>query len=160
MIANEYGQPDGEISATHHEYRLARKLKLPTIVFLKGAKDDTRSAQVQALIAETKKDGYTYKRFYDREDLKPLMLQALQRTLAETFEIKASAAEISEGEQLIDAASTFESAVLADVAVGQLDQGVGRRLQPPYIGQCRRTGFSLCGRSVARPRVGSPWPVA
>ena len=30
MIANEYGQPDGEISATHHEYRLARKLKLPT----------------------------------------------------------------------------------------------------------------------------------
>lgn len=124
MIANEYGQPEGEISATHHEYRLARKLKLPTIVFLKGAKDDTRSAQVQALIAETKKDGYTYKRFHDREDLKPLMLQALQRTLAEAFQINASAAEISEGEQLIDAASTFESAVLADVAVGQLDQGL------------------------------------
>lgn len=89
-----------------------------------GAKDDTRSAQVQALIAETKKDGYTYRRFHDREDLKPLMLQALQRTLAEGFEIKASAAEISEGEQLIDAASTFESAVLADVAVGQLDPGL------------------------------------
>lgn len=121
MIANEYGQPDGEISATHHEYRLAQKLKLPTIVFLKGAKDDSRSAEVRALIAETKKDGYTYKRFHDREDLKPLMLQALQRTLAEAFEIKASAAEISEGEQLIDAASAFESTELTDVVVEQLD---------------------------------------
>lgn len=121
MIANEYGKPDGEISATHHEYRQAQKLKLPTIVFLKGAQDDARSAEVQALIAETKQDGYTYKRFHDREDLKPLMLQALQRTLAEAFDIKASAAEISEGEQLIDAASTFESTVLADVAVAQLD---------------------------------------
>ena len=35
MIANEYGHPDGEISATHNEYRRAQKLKLPTIVFLK-----------------------------------------------------------------------------------------------------------------------------
>jgi ATP-dependent DNA helicase RecG len=39
MAANEYGQPDGEVSATHHEYRLAQQLKLPTVVFLKGAKD-------------------------------------------------------------------------------------------------------------------------
>jgi len=121
MIANEYGQPDGEISATHHEYRRAQQLKLPTVVFLKGAKDDTRSAEVRALIAETKKDGYTYKRFHDREDLKPLMLQALRRTLAEAFGIQATSAEVSEGEQLIDAASTFESAVLPDVSVEQLD---------------------------------------
>lgn len=121
MIANEYGTPDGEVSATHHEYRLAQKLKLPTIVFLKGAKDDARSPEVRALIDETKKDGYTYKRFHDREDLKPLMLSALQRTLAEAFQIQATAAEKSEGEQLIEAASTFESAVLADVTVAVLD---------------------------------------
>lgn len=122
MIANEYGQPDGEISATHREYRLAQRLKLPTIVFLKGAKDDTRSPEVRALIAETKKDGYTYKRFHDREDLKPLMLQALQRTLAEIFGIQATAAEKSEGEQLIEAASTFESTVLSDIPIEMLDQ--------------------------------------
>ena len=121
MIANEYGRPDGELSATHHEYRLAQTLKLPTIVFLKGARDDSRSAEVRALIDEAKQDGYTYKRFHDREDLKPLMLQALQRLLAEAFGVSASAADISEGEQLIDAASSFESAVLADVDVAQLD---------------------------------------
>ena len=49
------------------------------------------------------------------------MLQALQRMLAQVFGIKVTAAEISEGEQLIEAASTFESAVLADVSVDQLD---------------------------------------
>lgn len=122
MIANEYGHPDGEISATHHEYRLARELKLPTVVFLKGAKDDTRSAEMKALIGETKKDGYTYKRFHDREDLKPLMLQALQRLLAEEFDQKATANEISEGEQLVESASAFEAAVLTDAAVEGLDQ--------------------------------------
>ena len=121
MIANEYGQPDGEISATHHEYRRAQQLKLPTVVFLKGAKDDTRSPEVRALIAETKKDGYTYKRFHDREDLRPLMLAALQRMLADEFRIRATAAEVNEGEQLIEAASTFESTVLADVSAEGLD---------------------------------------
>ena len=78
MIANEYGRPDGELSATHYEYRMAQELELPTVVFLKGAKDDARSAEMKSLIAETKKDGFTYKRFHDREDLKPLMLPTLR----------------------------------------------------------------------------------
>jgi len=121
VIANEYGQPDGEISATHHEYREAQKLKLPTIVFLKGARDDARSPQVQALIAETKKDGYTYKRFHDREDLKPLMLEALRRLLAEEFKIAATPAEVSESGNLIDAASAFESVVLPDLSGWELE---------------------------------------
>jgi predicted HTH transcriptional regulator len=122
IIANEYGRPDGEISATHHEYRRAQQLKLPTIVFLKGAKDDTRSKEVQALIDETKKDGYTYKRFHDREDLKPLMLQALRRTLVDEFKLKATAAEIGESENLIEAASAFEAAVITGPAADLLDQ--------------------------------------
>lgn len=122
MIANEYGYPDGGISATHHEYRLAQELKLPTIVFLKGAKDDARSAEIQELIAETKKDGFTYKRFHDREDLKPLMLQALQRLLAEEFELKATADEVTAGEQQVESASAFESAVLTDTGISALDQ--------------------------------------
>ena len=122
IIANEYGQPDGEISATHHEYRLAQTLKLPTVVFLKGAKDDTRSKEVQALIAETKKDGFTYKRFHDREDLKPLMLQALRRALVDEFKLKATPAEISESENLIEAASAFEAAVITGPVADLLDQ--------------------------------------
>ena len=121
IIANEYGQPDGELSATHLEYREAQKQKLPTIIFLKGAKDDTRSKEMRDLIAETKRDGYKYIRFHDREDLKPLMLAALQRALAEEFSLKVTSAERTESDNLIEAASPFESTVLRDTAIDTLD---------------------------------------
>ncbi|MFA5262540.1 MAG: ATP-binding protein [Opitutaceae bacterium] len=143
IIANEYGQPDGELSATHHEYRQAQELKLPTIVFLKGLKDDTRSPEVRALIAETKKDGYTYRRFHDREDLKPFMLESLRRTLAETYHLKATSAEVSESEQLIEAASTFESAVLADVS--------GKLLDEELLAEFNRQATGAGQKSDARP---------
>jgi len=124
MIANEYGGADGEISATHHEYRLAQKLKLPTVVFLKGTLDDTRSPEAQALMAEVKQDGFTYKRFHDREDLRPLMLEALRRMLAEAFALQATPDEVAEGEQQVEAASAFEGAVLADAFATGLDKGL------------------------------------
>lgn len=127
IIANDYGPPDGDLSATHHEYREAQKLKLPTVVFLKGAKDDARSTEMRALITEAKKDGYKYVRFHDREDLKPLMLAALRRALAEEFSLEATADEVTESQQLIDAASAFESAVLPDVPVRMLDSTLVQR---------------------------------
>lgn len=122
IIANEYGRVDGDLSATHHEYRLAQDLSLPTIVFLKGAEDAGRSAETLALIGEIKRAGHTYKRFHDREDLKPEMLRAIVRTLADEFDIHATDSEISEGEHQIECASAFESAVLKDVPVAALDQ--------------------------------------
>lgn len=124
LLANDYGTPDGDLSATHHEYRLAQTLKLPTIVFLKGRErsDTTRSTEIKAFIAEIKKAGHTYKRFDDREDLKPEMLRALIRTLKEDFGLTATSAEMSEGEHLIEAASVFEAAVLRDVPVTALNQ--------------------------------------
>lgn len=124
MIANEYGGADGEISAIHHEYRLAQELKLPTVVFIKGATDGARSPEAKALIAEVKQDGFTYKRFHDREDLRPLMLEALRRMLAEAFALQATPDEIAEGEQQVEAASAFESAVLTDALATSLDQGL------------------------------------
>ena len=124
MIANEYGGADGEISATHHEYRLAQELKLPTLVFLKGATDGGRSPEAKALIDEIKRDGFTYKRFHDREDLRPLMLEALRRMLAEAFAFQATPDEVAEGEQQVEAASPFETAVLTDAFVTGLDQGL------------------------------------
>jgi len=124
MIANEYGDADGEISAIHDEYRLAQQLKLPTIVFLKGATDGARSAEAKALIAEVKQDGFTYKRFHDREDLRPLMLEALRRMLAEAFALQATPDEVAEGEHQVEAASAFESAILTDALTTDLDKGL------------------------------------
>ncbi len=154
LIANEYGQPDGELSATHHEYREAQRLKLPTIVFLKGAKDDVRSAEMRALIEETRKDGYKYVRFHDREDLKPLMLDALRLALAEEFALRATPAEVNEGDRQVEAASVFEATVLADVTVEALDQdlvaGFNQRTAAKDVEQIRRMGGpALLSRGLA-----------
>lgn len=122
LIANEYGRPDGELSATHHEYRLAQELQLPTIVFLKGATDTGRTSETRALLEEIRGAGHTYKRFHDREDLKSEMLRAIVRTLADEYCIYATDAELSEGEHQIEAASAFETVVLSGVSVTALDQ--------------------------------------
>ncbi len=127
IIANEYGQPDGEMSATHHEYRLAQELKLPTVVFLKGATDGSRSPEAKALIAEIKQGGFTYKRFHDREDLRPLMLDALRRMLAEEFDLRATPDEVAEGEQQVEAASPFEAVIMEDVLATRLDDDLLNR---------------------------------
>src|SRR5262245_47059476 len=45
LIDVEYGKPSEDLSATHEEYRLAQNLKIPTLVFIRGAdskKDKTR----------------------------------------------------------------------------------------------------------------------
>ncbi len=115
LIAQEYGRPDGDLSATHHEYRLAQQMKLPTLVFVKGRGAISREAKTEALLAEIKKANHTYKRFHDREDLKPEVQRALLRTLKDDFGIEATAAEVAEGAHLIDIASSFEARVLPDV---------------------------------------------
>ena len=50
IIAAEYGALDGDLSATHHEYRLAQKLKLPTLVFLKGHDEHGRKPETRAFL--------------------------------------------------------------------------------------------------------------
>ena len=61
LIDVEYGKPSGDVSATHEEYRLAQELKIPTLVFIKGAdskKDAARENKTKEFIEETKRDGY------------------------------------------------------------------------------------------------------
>ena len=156
ILANEYGQPDGDLSATHHEYRMAQRLKLPTVVFLKGMQDAGRSQEVKDFIAEARKDGYKYVRFHDREDLKPQLIEALHRALSEEFNLKATAAEVSESKDLIEAASPFEAAVLADVPVETLDQKLvadfNDRTAASDVEQGRRSdGQALALRGLAIP---------
>lgn len=49
MIAEEYGAPDGDLSATHHEYCLSQQRKLPTLVFLKDQVGGARNPKTEAL---------------------------------------------------------------------------------------------------------------
>jgi predicted HTH transcriptional regulator len=148
MIANEYGGADGEISATHHEYRLAQELKIPTVVFLKGATDGSRSPEAKALIAEVKRDGFTYKRFHDREDLRPQMLEALRRMLADAFDFQATPDEVAEGEQQVEAASAFESAVLIDAFAIDLDKGLLDRFNSSIVANTSESLFRSGGEAL------------
>jgi predicted HTH transcriptional regulator len=120
LIFNDYGQLDGDVSATHHEYRLAQKLKLPTLVFLKGA-DDARKEATRAFINEIKQHKHTYKRFIDREDLKPELRRGLLNLLKTEFKFEPSADESAGGREQIEASSTFESKPLPSVPWSSLD---------------------------------------
>lgn len=121
LVYNEYGQPDGPLSATHHEYRLAQQLKLPTLVFLKGATDTDRKPQTKAFLDEIKRHKHTYRRFIDREDLKPELRRALLALLKQEFQLEPSAAESAGGREQIEAASAFESKPLPGILWSALD---------------------------------------
>jgi len=120
----EYGRPAGELSATHEEYRLAQKAKLPTLVFIRGLdkrRDDAREAKTKEFFDEVKRDGYKYVRFHDREDLKPTLRSALYTVLKKEFHLEASDEESADGEHLIDVASSFETTPMPDISAQALD---------------------------------------
>jgi predicted HTH transcriptional regulator len=124
LLDAEYGQPAGELSATHEEYRLAQARKMPSLVFIKGVdgkKDSSREPKTKEFISEIKRDGYKYVRFHDREDLKPALRDSLYSILKETFQVSLGAGETEEGDHQIDVASPFETTPLPDVVCGLLN---------------------------------------
>ena len=84
--------------------------------------DEGRSMKTRKLITDIKDAGHTYKRFYDREDLKPEIMHALIRTLDEEYGIRASSVELHDSEHLIEASSTFESTAMPDIPMSALDR--------------------------------------
>jgi len=124
LIHKEYGKPDGSLSATHHEYRHAQKLGLPSLIFIKGENpvDDDRAPETKAFFAEIRNDKHTYKRFLDRLDLRAEVRRALLQLLKDDFQIEPSSEEAAGGKELIEAASAFESTPLNDVHWKSLDE--------------------------------------
>jgi ATP-dependent DNA helicase RecG len=125
LINREYGRPHGELSATHQEYRHAQKRKMPTLVFVKGGTDSDRESQTQAFFAEIKADGYTYKRFVDRLDLRTEVRDALIKLLKTEYGLGPQDGDDESGEQNIGAASPFESRQ-TDIIWDSLDHRLAR----------------------------------
>jgi predicted HTH transcriptional regulator len=125
LLDVEYGQPAGELSATHEEYRLAQLQQMPSLIFLKGVdgkKDGAREPNTKEFISEIKRDGYKYIRFHDREDLKPLLRAALYSVLNKSFKIAPDFEETEEGNHQIDVASPFETVLMPDLTCEVLDK--------------------------------------
>lgn len=109
LISRQYGKLEGDLSATHHEYRHAQLRKMPTLVFVKGSEDDSREVKTRELFEEIKKDGYTYRRFIDRLDLGTEVRNALKKLLKDKFNITPTAEEEKSGKETLEAVSPFES---------------------------------------------------
>ena len=126
----EYGRPDGDLSATHHEYREAQRREMPTAVFIRGldsARDKDRKPETLKFLQEIKGDDHKYKRFHDREDLRPAIRKAMLSILKNQFRLTPTRSESDESEHQIDKASGFELAVIEDLTVDLLD--------PPSVSQ-------------------------
>jgi ATP-dependent DNA helicase RecG len=134
LIQNEYGHTDGDFSATHHEYRDARTRKLPTLVFLKGNADDVRKPETQSFLDEIKVNKHTYRRFIDREDLRPELRKALLNLLKQDFKLEPSVDEATGGREQIEAASDFEAKPLPDFPWSALDSQQMSRFAEAVVG--------------------------
>jgi predicted HTH transcriptional regulator len=154
LIYKDYGNRDGKLSATHHEYRHAQKLDVPTIIFVKGtsAVDGERSLETKAFFDEIRKNKHTYKRFIDRLDLREEVRAALTRTLTEEFHIEPTIDEAQGGKELIEAASAFESAPLAGVPWKSLDESLLGQFSEKVVGSSgvRVSDESVCQALHAR----------
>jgi len=123
IVDVEYGRPDGDLSATHHEYREAQKREMPTAVFIRGldsVRDRDRKPETLGFLNEIKSDKHKYKRFHDREDLRPAIREALLSILKNQFHLEPSKLESDESDHQIDQASPFEVAAMDDLTVDRL----------------------------------------
>lgn len=152
LIFKGYGNRDGKLSATHHEYRHAQKLDVPTIIFVKGTSvvDGERSLETKAFFDEIRQNKHTYKRFIDRLDLREEVRHALTRTLKEEFHIEPSSDEAQGGKELIEAASAFESTPLTLIHWKSLDEPLLAQFAEKVVGGAKVSGESVSQALHAR----------
>ncbi len=125
LMNREYGQMEGSLSATHHEYRHAQLRRLPSLIFVKGRDDHLREEKTREFFREIKAAGYTYKRFDDRLDLRTEVRQALIRILDQEFNITPTKDESKSGMDTLEAASPFET-TQTEISWTELDDGIAR----------------------------------
>jgi len=128
IVWQEYGTPAGDLSITHREYRRAKELNLPVLIFIKGERGVKRDPGTDALLKEIDADGFKYKRFGNVIDLQKEVRAALAKLLKERFSIAPSADENEIARHTIEATSPFESQPMTRIRWQDLDHGVMRQL--------------------------------
>lgn len=128
IIWKEYGHQVDGLSATHHEYRLARDLTLPTLVTIKGASNVTRAAETEAFIQEIKADGHTYDRFNDIESLQEKVRARLIKHIKDTYDLEPTSDQEQSARQTIQVASSFERQRLEYVTWDEVNMDIAARI--------------------------------
>jgi len=152
MLDREYA-PDGiTTSATHEEYDLACSMGIPTLAMIKGRHDTGRDPRTQAFFKSIKNDGFTYKRFIDRIDLKKEVAGWLIQVLKNEFEIEPQPHQEESSEDAIEAASAFETTQQEDLSLNDLDVQTARQLYAGFTGKSAKSTSMATMSPVFRVR--------
>jgi len=139
MLDREYA-PDGIAkSATHEEYDLACSMGIPALAMIKGKHDTGRDPRTQAFFKTIKKDGFIYKRFIDRIDLKKEVAAWLIQVLRDEFGIEPQPSQEESSEDTIEAASAFETTQQDALSLSDLDVQAARELHAGFTGKSAKS---------------------
>jgi predicted HTH transcriptional regulator len=116
---------------------------IPSMALVKGRYDDSRDSRTQAFFKQIKADGFTYKRFVDRVDLKQEVASWLRQVLKEERGVEPAPAVDESGAETIEATSVFESGQQSDLAVADLDRSACMRLHKALTGKEAPVGAAL-----------------
>lgn len=108
ILWKQYGHPVKGLSATHHEYRLALELKLPTLVTVKGDNQLDRDEETHAFLEEIRADGHTYDRFINTEELQEAVRVRLIKHIKNMYDLEPSLDQERSAHETIQVASLFE----------------------------------------------------
>lgn len=129
MVWREYGRIlDDGLSATHQEYRLARELKMPTLVCVKGVRDEPREDRTREFLAEIEAHHHTYSRFLGTEELLQKVRDRLKEHIRATYDTAPTPAQDAESVQERRAASDFERRPVAGFSVDDLRLDLARQM--------------------------------
>ena len=108
LIWNEYGRVEKGLSITHHEYKRAKKNRIPILVYIKGSNEALRDESTKKkLLKEIREDSYKYKRFANYKKLQTEVRASLVKFLKGEHGIEPSSDENKIAEQTLEAASKF-----------------------------------------------------
>lgn len=129
IVWREYGRILGDdLSATHQEYRLARELKMPTLVCVKGDRGDQRDARTQAFLKEIKADHHTYSRFSSTEEMLRKVRERLKEHISATYDSGPTSGQDAEALQDRRVASDFERRPVTALSVDDLRLDLARQM--------------------------------
>jgi hypothetical protein len=83
-----YVNPETGLSATHEEYRRARELDKPVLIFIEELPEGEEFEEPQRALLREAKDytsGHTIKKFHNEDELRYEVYRALDRLLAQKF---------------------------------------------------------------------------
>ncbi|MBT3193054.1 MAG: DUF4062 domain-containing protein [Verrucomicrobia bacterium] len=152
MLDREYAQKGVTQSATHEEYNSARSMGIPALAMVKGRHDTGRDPRTQEFFKQIKKDGFTYKRFIDRIDLKKEVGTWLLHVLKEEHGIVPEPGQEESAEDTIEAASAFEASQQDDLILRDLDLQAARELHAKLSGRSAQSMTMAKMASIFRVR--------